>query len=300
MQQWSRGRVPLIVLALVGASLVVGLPARAAHEDVVVDGFVLSICGQQGIAFSGTAIGHAGQFLVVKLDGVPLSGTLNGIDWSTGFVTVGVGNHVITAEIISGQTTIRSAQFVFSVVACPPPAPLPSSGGGGGGGNGGGGGGGGGNEEPQPQPVKKGTVKGVATTAKVGTIPNHLIPAVVERVFREVFGRKIRPAESTYWKKRARIDQRTQSVLKGAMLTQKTAGRTMPPAKVTGKTVTGKVAGAQSTNLVSTLNAIFHSVYRRNPSPSEHRYWLSRTKDKPTEQALRDAMRYHKSAGIRR
>ena len=63
---------------------------------------------------------------------------------------------------------------------------------------------------------------------------------------------------------------------------------------------TGKVLGAQTgASLAKRINAIFRSVYGRDPTPSENRYWLSRIKDKPMEQVLKDAMRYHKAAGLR-
>lgn len=59
-------------------------------------------------------------------------------------------------------------------------------------------------------------------------IPTKNVPAVVERIFFEAFTKKIMPAESMYWKGRARSDKKTESALKGAMLFQKALGRTMP------------------------------------------------------------------------
>lgn len=203
----------------VGIALIVSaLPARASHEEVLVDSFVLSTCGQQGIPFSGIAIGHGGQVLIVTLDGREIDVNLNGILWTSGFVTVGVGNHTIVAEIRSGLTVTTSHQFNFSVIACPTPTSSDN-----GGGNGGGGGGG---EEPQSTPAKKGTVKGTSIRKK-GDIPNKLVPAVIARLFKEVFGRDITPRESTYWKKRARTDKPFEVSLKNAMLWHKLHGRTI-------------------------------------------------------------------------
>lgn len=65
-----------------------------------------------------------------------------------------------------------------------------------------------------------------------GTIPSASVPAIVERIFGEVFGKKITPAESTYWKSRARTDKKTESALKGAMYFQKAKGLTMPKTAV--------------------------------------------------------------------
>jgi hypothetical protein len=78
--------------------------------------------------------------------------------------------------------------------------------------SGGGGGGGGGGEEPQPAPKKKGTVKGIVYTISAADrkapdfIKNTTVPVVVERLFFQVFGRKLSPIESTFWKLRARSD----------------------------------------------------------------------------------------------
>lgn len=114
-------------------------------------------------------------------------------------------------------------------IATASPAPEQSS-------SGGGGGGGGGSEEPQPAPIlKKGKVLGaktVAVSAKDKKAKDYIIskhaPIIVSQVFRTVFGKDIKPAESTYWKNRARTDKATQYKLKGAMLFQKFLDRTMP------------------------------------------------------------------------
>jgi hypothetical protein len=65
----------------------------------------------------------------------------------------------------------------------------------------------------------------------------------------------------------------------------------------------GAVKGAKVARVSSfdpkKLNALFRSVYGRNPTPSENRYWLSRLKDKKTETLLRGAMQWHRAHGIR-
>lgn len=56
-----------------------------------------------------------------------------------------------------------------------------------------------------------------AKTIAGDTIVNANVPAVVARLFQQVYGRSITPSESTYWKNRARTDKKTESALKGAM-----------------------------------------------------------------------------------
>lgn len=107
----------------------------------------------------------------------------------------------------------------------PQPSPVSDSGSGGGGSSGDGGGGGGGSEEPQPTlpPVKKGHVKGI--TSRIPSADRHApdfiqnrdVPAIVRRLFSEIFGRRPNAQESIYWKLRARSDKATLSKLRGAM-----------------------------------------------------------------------------------
>lgn len=56
------------------------------------------------------------------------------------------------------------------------------------------------------------------------SIPNSEVPNVVSRIFWEVYGRKIVPSESTYWKNRARTDKRTEALLRGTMEWHKMKG----------------------------------------------------------------------------
>lgn len=113
------------------------------------------------------------------------------------------------------------------------------------------------------------------------------VPAVVDRLFFQVFGRKITPAESTCWKLRARSDKATLSKLVGAMGWHKAKGST------------GFTAFCRPPKLnVSLVDDLFKIVYGRLPSASELKYWQRRHKDKPALTALRGAMAFHKAKGI--
>lgn len=231
----------LLAIFVMTGLLTSSLPAYAATDAVSIDPFVLSRCGQQGIPFSGTVTGSG--YLELNLDSTSSPNTLvfaqavNNTNWISGFVPVGVGNHIVFANLFSfkppeldsfgiSPDLLAQDSYAFEVVACPTPTPAPSSDNGVGSS---GGGGGGGSEEPQSQPktVKKaGQVKGISTVKGVATIANKNVPAVVDRLFRQVFGRKITPQESTYWKKRARTDKRTEVALTGAMSWHKAHGKT--------------------------------------------------------------------------
>ncbi|MBI3250810.1 MAG: hypothetical protein HYZ61_03145 [Candidatus Andersenbacteria bacterium] len=256
-----------IISMLVLAGLVVGQTALAVSETeevstedvqatrVPIDGIVISRCGSQEIYFSGSIISQTPtEYLIVKLDNVEIPHTLNGNLWITDLVSVGVGTHKVKSELVETDTITNyynpfsTHQRTFAVHPCPTPTPAPdptpsptptptpipaatSNNDNGGGSSDGGGGGGGDSEEPQPTPkpaVKKGQVKGI-TTKKViaGAIPNKLVPAVVARIFKEVFGRTIKPFESTYWKLRARTDKVTEALLKGTMQWYKLKGKTV-------------------------------------------------------------------------
>ncbi len=68
----------------------------------------------------------------------------------------------------------------------------------------------------------------VSTSVETATIPNQIpniqVPSVVERLFQQVYVRKITTSESTYWKARVRKDKKTETVLKGAMEFHKSKG----------------------------------------------------------------------------
>ncbi|MFH1353693.1 MAG: hypothetical protein ABIH36_00200 [bacterium] len=126
----------------------------------------------------------------------------------------------------------------------------------------------------------------------VPEVPNYLVPWVIGQIFSDVYGHKITPSESTYWKNRMRTDKPTIASLQGAMYWHKSHGST-------GVTVS-QVAGAtmSSTDLVGQINSLFRSVYERNPSISENKYWLTRIADKPTEEMMLGAMIFHKLNNI--
>lgn len=251
----STRRQILAILILAGLitspAALAGTTEEQTTEDVQVtsvpiDGIVLSRCGAQEIYFSGSVdFSTATEYLVVKLDNVEIPHTLNGNLWITDLVPVDVGTHKVKSELIETDTINHPSdgignthQRTFAVQPCHTPTPtvapaqtLNNGGGNRGGGDGDGGGGGGGSEEPQPtsKPVaKKGQVKGAITKKVVaGTIPNKLVPGVVARIFKEVFGRTIKPFESTYWKLRARTDKVTETLLKGTMQWYKLKGKTV-------------------------------------------------------------------------
>lgn len=174
------------------------------------------------------------------------------------------------------------------------PASEPQSGGessGGGSGDSGGGGGGGGGEEPAPEPTISPTVAGAKTVA-----PKSSLIAKINALFNSVFGRKPLQNEHLYWQGRVvRGEKKTADALRGAMMFQKLLGRTM------GILSAGKVAGVTTgSSLVPKINAIHRQAYGRNPTLSEHTYWLSRITagDKTTDMALLGAMIWHRVAGI--
>jgi hypothetical protein len=115
------------------------------------------------------------------------------------------------------------------------------------------------------------------------------VPLVVEKAFRDTFGRAPSVAESAFWKKRWRADKDGLRKLRSAMAWHKEHGSFGP-----------KVSAAITrARLINDVNSIFGSVYDgRLPTPSESKYWISRTADKTTTDALRGAMAFHKAHGI--
>ena len=51
-------------------------------------------------------------------------------------------------------------------------------------------------------------------------------------------------------------------------------------------------------DLVKNMNTMFASVYGRDHTVSENKYWISRLKDKPTAPALIGAMTHHRDHAI--
>ena len=148
-------------------------------------------------------------------------------------------------------------------------------------------------------PIDTGRVRGIlqsigATYDDFNYFFDSEVPLVVETEFKRVFGRKPTGLESDYWKIRARDDKTNKNSLRAAMGWHKSHGSTGPANLLKN----AMVAGEQITDLVPRLNSIFKSVYDRTPTLSEHGYWLSRIPEKKDEQALRDAMAFHKLSGI--
>lgn len=137
----------------------------------------------------------------------------------------------VTGKRINAQKTLQSLLPPTPTPVVVPDNPPGNSGGG----DGGGGGGGGGGEEPEQTPVpKKGKVLGAVTKISLADrkakdfIRDKQVPAVVERIFRQLFGRKPTKTESTYWKGRARSNSATEKKLGAAMKVLKVKGRTIP------------------------------------------------------------------------
>ncbi len=113
------------------------------------------------------------------------------------------------------------------------------------------------------------------------------VPLVVEKVFIEKFGRRPSDAESVFWKSRFRTDKGSLYKLRRVMAWHKSVGSF------------GPVVVVDSASMVKNINAMFRSVYDgRDPVVTENQYWISRIIDKPTEQAMKDAMLFHKGNNI--
>lgn len=118
---------------------------------------------------------------------------------------------------------------------------------------------------------------------------NIQVPLVVEKAFIEIFGRTPTDAESNFWKKRWRADRDGLRKLRSTMAWHKEHDSFGP--KVSA--ATGRA------RLIKEINGIFQSVHDgRLPTPSESQYWISRTADKRTVEALRGAMAFHKAQNI--
>lgn len=183
------------------------------------------------------------------------------------------------------------------IVTSPTPTPAPQeshSGGedsGGGSGDGGGGGGGGGgsddSHEPEPTPLPR-----VRPARRV--VPNLSLVPRINEAFRRVFQRNPNVTEHRYWYKRVKAgDKQTFQALTGAMRWQAVHGRTYVPSG-------SDVAGVSTDSLVSKINAVHRTAFGRNPSVSEHGYWMSRvvSGEKSSEISLLGAMVFHRLAGI--
>ncbi len=59
-----------------------------------------------------------------------------------------------------------------------------------------------------------------------------------------------------------------------------------------------KVNKAKKVSIEKYINALHRIVFGRNPSVSEHAYWMTRIKDKPTISKMLGAMQFHKLHNI--
>jgi len=164
-----------------------------------------------------------------------------------------------------------------------------SGGGGGSDGGGGGDGGGDGGEEPAPTPKPK-------VAGAVAKKANLSLLTPLNGIFQSVYGRLPNAGEKNYWAKRIKQGEKTTiAALRGAMLWQKARGLSpvLPLARVLGVSI-------NDNNLIAKINSLHRQAYGRNPSSSEHAYWLLRvsSKDKTSEGALLGAMLFHRLAGI--
>jgi len=114
------------------------------------------------------------------------------------------------------------------------------------------------------------------------------VPLVVEKAFSDTFGRKPSDAESMYWKNRFRNDKDGLYKIRRTMAWYKSIGSFGP--KVS--------AGVTKARLVKNMNAIFASVYGRQPTESENKYWLGRLADRKTEPEIKNTMLFHKLSKI--
>lgn len=118
------------------------------------------------------------------------------------------------------------------------------------------------------------------------------VPLATEKIFTDIFGRKPTDTESTYWKKRFRSDKNSTYKIRSTMAWHKNKNSSGPAATSPVLPLPAKV------DVVKDINTLFSSVYNRLPTATESKYWLSRTKDKPTAPALIGALTHHKEKGI--
>jgi len=201
------------------------VPVALASDDVdsVTINAVSPSCGEQSLAFSGTATySESTQHLVVKLDGTTIleDGDEPAI-WTTAAMTVGVGSHTLNATIYDDsalEDQVATAELGFTVSSCE----SQSSGSGDNGGDDGpdccpG-------HDPEPTvAAKKATsrVKGVSTTIALSA---KLKP--LNEIFRKVYGRNPTLKEWNYWAHRLLTDKMQYDALYGAMQWHQLHGHT--------------------------------------------------------------------------
>ena len=114
-------------------------------------------------------------------------------------------------------------------------------------------------------------------------------------VFKEVNAKDPTGDDQDYWINRILNSSLNDSALREKMKYYKSIGKTRPD-----HLPSPQVAGAKMGALAPKINSIFRSVYDgRNPTPAENTYWVSRIKDKRSEQAMKDAMFFHKANKIK-
>lgn len=123
-----------------------------------------------------------------------------------------------------------------------------------------------------------------STSAEKISIKSINVPLVVEKAFLDIFGRKPTDFESVYWKNRFRNDKDGLYKIRRTMRWYESIGSFGPKVSVS----------VTKARLVKNMNAIFASVYGRQPSEPENKYWLSRLSDKKTEADLKDTMLFQK------
>lgn len=214
---FRRSAATLLVAAFAATNMVAGLPALAAEHSVVIDGVVLSRCGEQNIAFSGVATYGAGaQHLLVDLDGTRVANLGTTISWLVMFESVPVGTHTLTARVHDVAPDLNATDILqFEVLPCQTEQKDDSNN----------------SEEPDCCPGKdpevtppvKAKVKG--TTTKVKASFDILKP--INYLFRLAFGFTPSFAEWKYWADRLLSDKPQLDALFGAMQSQKLEGKTM-------------------------------------------------------------------------
>lgn len=110
----------------------------------------------------------------------------------------------------------------------------------------------------------------------------------VNQLFYSIFGRTPTAEEWAYWARR-REDKPDKVAFLGAMQYHRAQGRTIGDSITSSNPRLG----------VSELNKVFRSVYTRNPTQSEWRYWANRLKDKFLRLPFIDALRWHFLGNIR-
>jgi len=120
------------------------------------------------------------------------------------------------------------------------------------------------------------------------------VPLATEKIFTDIFGRKPTDTESAYWKKRFRSDKNSIYKIRAAMAWHKNKNSFGP------QPISVKLPLSAKVDVVKDMNTLFASVYNRLPTAFESKYWLSRTKDKPTAPALIGAMTFQKEQGVQR